>query len=80
MPIYDFICTNGHVEEHIQKTPYCTPICDCGAESVYKPTMPYIANMRMGADPHGCPTAADKWAKAHQLGGKATLAESGIKT
>lgn len=69
MPIFDYLCINGHIEEHITKDPYHVFKCSiCNELAVYKPTMPHIGQMKMGIDPQGCPTAADKWAKAHEKG------------
>ena len=73
MPIYSFVCKEGHFEDRLEKDPYRTLKCSCGLEAEYRPTMPHLATMRMGIDPQGCPTAADKWAKAHEKEGKETL-------
>lgn len=70
-PIFDFICPQGHVAEHMARDIHEAIHCPtCKELSVYKPAMPHFAYMQMGADPRGCPTAADKWAKAHEQGGK----------
>ena len=70
MPIYDFMCREGHIFEVFTKHSTDAQICKCGAVAYNKPAMPKIGNIRMGVDPHGCPTAADKWAKAHEQGAR----------
>lgn len=73
MPLYNFFCGNSHIHEVFTKDITEQHLCPiCNTVSVYKPTMPHIGQMKMGLDPKGCPTAADKWAKAHEKGGVLT--------
>jgi len=63
----DYVCSRcGFVHERLSRAE-TTGCPECGhytAKSVIG--APHIAYMRMGVDPVGCPTAADKWAKAHE--------------
>lgn len=67
--IRDWRCPDcGYVHEEFTKASEVFTTCPaCGGGScAVKLAMPKIANMRMGVDPAGCPTAAAKWEKAHK--------------
>jgi len=61
----DYVCEScGHVHERLSREDYHTcPLC--GRVAISRIGAPHIAYMKMGVDPVGCPTAGDKWAKAH---------------
>lgn len=68
--IFDFECTEcGNVTEAFVQSGTTSRQCpECGAVAKRKIPTPHFAYMKMGVDPHGCPTAAEKWAKAHIAG------------
>lgn len=65
--LYDFECpTCGLVEIYSpsgKKDAPC-PKCECKSRRVF--AHPPRISWRAGVDPRGCPTLADKWAKAHE--------------
>lgn len=50
--------------------------CQCGSQSVFKISAPRFS-LRMGVDPNGSPTMADKWEKAHAQKLKQELKQQG---
>lgn len=70
----DFKCTGcGAVFERLIEDNVTTidyPACGCKTMAERQLSAPKLWYMKMGVDPHGCPTAADKWAKAHIQRGK----------
>lgn len=64
MPLYDFICIDGHKFTELVKFSerngqHCP---SCGEAASFIPPAPKIDYLRMGLDPTGNPTAGDKWA------------------
>lgn len=67
MPLYDFVCTTGHKFEELVQSHVKMASCPfCRTASVRQLAAPKLDYLKMGLDPHGSPTAGDKWAKMHE--------------
>ena len=66
LKLYDFRCTEGHIEEHLCTSEEKQRRCSCGSSStrIISPTK-FILN---GAD-DGWPTAHSKWVREHERAG-----------
>lgn len=69
MPIYEYLCPQGHVTESWAKVAdrHNPATCHCGEEAKFKISCPMVACD--GTDP-GFPDAYDKWARQHEKKGR----------
>lgn len=64
LPLYDFVCKNGHEFEDLVKAVVKKVNCpDCKTVAIRQLAAPRLDYYNMGLDPCGLPTAGDKWAK-----------------
>lgn len=67
MPLYDFVCATGHKFEELVKSDIKQAPCPlCRTAAVRQLACPHLDYLHMGLDPHGNPTAGDKWARMQE--------------
>ena len=64
MKVREYRCENGHIMEKFTNKTEPRIICPiCKEFSNLRISAPHIDMRRMGIDPHGNPTACEKWAR-----------------
>lgn len=79
MPFYDYKCEDGHVYEEMHSpSTYdeCGPCPQCGKTGARVVLVAAHLDYRMGVDPDGFPTMADKWAKIQKSKNSGKMGDS----